>query len=842
MKIKLFSTLKNYKKEYLKQDIFSGIIIAAVSIPISMGYAQIAGLPAVYGLYGSILPILLFAIFSTSKQFIFGVDAAPAALAGSALLSLGILPGSEAALNYIPILALFTGLWLLFFYIIKADRIVNFISTPVMGGFISGIALTIILMQIPKLMGSSAGSGEVIELSEHIYSASQNVHWLSLGLGLATLLIIRICKKWIPKFPVAILVMAAGVICTVGFHVDTEGVALLDSVGTGLPAFFLPDFSQVDLTQAAGRGLMIALVVMAETLLAENNFAFRNGYSLNDRQEILACAAGNVASAFVGSCPVNGSISRTSMNEQYGGNSQVVSITASITMAILLLFFTGFIGYLPIPILTAIVISALMDVVEVHLCIRLFRLSKQDFHIFMAACISVLFLGTIYGVLIGVVLSFFAVITKSANPNRSFLGVIPGKDGYYDLARNEHAYPIKDVVLYQFNENLFFANVKVLQEDLEDAVSPETKVVIIDARAINNIDITAADRLAELSSKLTELGIHFYITEHTEQLNHQLRQLGIEHLIREGHVRRTILAALHDADIYSPYELDIPDSEKESVKLNLTFLPAEDENTLEEFAWAYGDQVVEEMEHEVHHILNHIHGLKDIEEILENGLVDHLENWHSLGAFDEDELLRRIELHLDELSQTLAENKPLVLQLIEKRRRILRDRVLREHPEVFDKLQKHRRKLEERLERQQAEAAQQAQTTQETEIIPNTESAEAESTADTESTTTTSAELEPASEEKTTSENETASEGETASENETASKNETTTESDITSEVKSASDSESIQETEIVSQEQPDAEQSEQEELEQQLQEYIQRKHAIALQEAESSESSDEEK
>lgn len=823
MKIKLLSTLKNYKKEYLKQDIFSGIIIAAVSIPISMGYAQIAGLPAVYGLYGSILPILLFAIFSTSKQFIFGVDAAPAALAGSALLSLGILPGSEKALNYIPILALFTGLWLLFFYIIKADRIVNFISTPVMGGFISGIALTIILMQISKLMGSSAGSGEVIELSEHIYSASQNVHWLSLGLGLATLLIIRICKKWIPNFPVAILVMAVGVICTVGFHVDAKGVALLDSVETGFPAFFLPDFSQVDLTQAAGRGLIIALVVMAETLLAENNFAFRNGYSLNDRQEILACAAGNVASAFVGSCPVNGSISRTSMNEQYGGNSQVVSITASITMAVLLLFFTGFIGYLPIPILTAIVISALMDVVEVHLCIRLFRLSKQDFHIFMAACISVLFLGTIYGVLIGVVLSFFAVITKSANPNRSFLGVIPGKDGYYDLARNEHAYPIKDVVLYQFNENLFFANVKVLQEDLEDAVSPETKVVIIDARAINNIDITAADRLAELSSKLTELGIHFYITEHTEQLNHQFRQLGIEHLIREGHVRRTILAALHDADIYSPYELDIPDSEKERVKLNLTFLPAEDENTLEEFAWAYGEQVVEEIEHEVHHILNHIHGLKDIEEILENGLVDHLENWHSLGAFDEDELLRRIELHVDELSQTLAENKPLILQLIEKRRRILRDRVLREHPEVFDKLQNHRRKLEERLERQQAEAAQQVQTTEAAENTQNAESTfKTDSTADTES-----AELEFASESESASEVETASESEETSESEEASESEET---------------ESTQQTEIVSQEQPDVEQSEQEELEQQLQEYIQRKHAIALQEAEASETSNETK
>lgn len=475
---------------------------------------------------------------------------------------------------------------------------------------------------------------------------------------------------------------------------------LLASVNRGLPALTFPDFSQIDLTQAAGRGLMISLVVMAETLLAENNFAFRNGYPLEDRQEILACAAGNIASAIVGSCPVNGSISRTSMNEQYSGHSQVVSITAGITMTFLLLFFTGFIGFLPVPILTAIVISALMDVVEIHLCIRLFHQSQQEFHIFMAACISVLCLGTIYGVLIGVLLSFFAVITKAANPNRFFLGIIPGKEGYHDLSRNIHAYPIKGVLLYRFNENLFFANINVFQSDLENAIKEDTKVIIIDARAVNSMDITAADHLEELTASFSKKNIKFYITEHTEQLNLQMRQLGIEHLIREGHVRRTILAALHDAEILPPYTLDVPEEEREFVTRRLSFLPAEEENTLEEFAWAYGDQVVEEIEHEVHHILNHIHGLKDIEEIIENGLEDHLESWHSLGAFDEDEILRRIELHVDEMPKSLTDNKHLIYQLIEKRRRILKDKILREHPEIFEKLEKHRKKLEERLEHQ----------------------------------------------------------------------------------------------------------------------------------------------
>ena len=161
MSVKIFSTLKNYKKEYLPKDILSGIIMAAVSIPISMGYAQIAGVPAVYGLYGSVLPILLFAMLSTSKQFIFGVDAAPAAIVGAALATLGVTAESAQALQYVPLIALFTGLWLFLFYLLHADKIVDFISTPVMGGFISGIAVTIIMMQIPKLMGSPAGNWRI---------------------------------------------------------------------------------------------------------------------------------------------------------------------------------------------------------------------------------------------------------------------------------------------------------------------------------------------------------------------------------------------------------------------------------------------------------------------------------------------------------------------------------------------------------------------------------------------------------------------------------------------------------------------------------------------------------
>ncbi|MEI3396885.1 SulP family inorganic anion transporter [Blautia stercoris] len=698
----LFPTLKNYKKEYFKKDIFSGIIMAAVSIPISMGYAQIAGLPAVYGLYGSVFPILFFALFSTSKQFIFGVDAAPAAIVGAALVSLGIESGSKEAMQYVPVIALLTGLWLLLFYFLKAGRIVDFISTPVMGGFISGIALTIILMQIPKILGGKAGSGELPELAHHILETCKEINWLSVVLGVGALVILRLAGKLIPKFPMAIVIMAVGVIATLLFRVDEQGVILLDAVESGLPKIHMFQFAGIDWTQAAGRSLMIAAVIMSETLLSENNFALKNGYKIDENKEILACAAGNLASACVGCCPVNGSISRTSMNEQYEGKTQAVSITAGAVMAVVLVCATGFIGYLPVPVLTAIVISALMNVVELHLAIRLFKVSRNEFYIFVAACISVLFLGTIYGVVIGLLLSFIAVVLRATNPPRTFYGMIPSKEAYYDLKRNRNAYPIKNTIIYRFSENLFFANIKIFQSDIENSIKKDTKVVIVDATAINSIDITAADRLEMMAKNLEKQGIRFYITEHSENVNQQMRSLGIGHLIEEGKVRRTILAALHDAGIPSPCPLEIPEKVH---AVHEAMVPAEEENTLEEFAWAFGDDAVEEIEKRVHQVMEQLHKLPDLERLAELGIEEKLKNWHSLGAIDEDEILRRMELHLDELPENLRGDRKVILQLIEKRRRKIEQQLLVYHPEIVEHLKKSRERLEKRLEKQNPEAA-----------------------------------------------------------------------------------------------------------------------------------------
>lgn len=700
----IFQTLRNYKKEYIAKDILTGIVIAAVSIPISMGYAEVSGISPIYGLYGSVFPILFFALFSTSPQFIFGVDAAPAAIVGAALSTMGIAAGSDEALVYVPMIALFTGLWLLLFFFLKAGKLVDYISSPVMGGFISGIAVTIILMQIPKILGSSSGSGELFELAEHIYHAAMHIHPLSVVLGMISLVIIVVSSKIIPKFPMAIVIMILGVILTCVFHVDEYGVKLLAQVEPGMPRLVLPAFTQVDIVNVAGRSLIVAIVVMAETLLSENNFAFRNGYKIEDNREVLACGAGNIAAALVGCCPVNGSISRTSMNDQYGGKTQLVSIVAAFMMIMLLLFGTGFIGYLPVPVLTAIVISALMKVVEWHLAKRLFQVSRNEFYIFAAAFLGVLILGTIYGVFIGIILSFVAVIIRQTNPPRTFLGKVPEKEGFYDRNRNSYACEIEGVKIYQFSESLFFANIKIFQEDIENSIEKDTKAVIVDMSTVTNIDITAADRLDMLAKNFEKRGINFYLTEHRDSVNEQLRQFGLGYLIEKGHVRRTITSALHDMGISEPYPLKGLD---ENGKKKIHSILAEEENTLEEFAWAFGDDAVNQIEKLTHAIIQQINQIPQLEKLVEEGFEGQLESWKWLGAIDEDELVRRIELHMDELPAELLtqRNKTVIWMLLEKRRKRIKEHLLQEAPEELEKLEAYRAKLEKRLEKQNPEAA-----------------------------------------------------------------------------------------------------------------------------------------
>ena len=691
MKIKLLHTLKNYDRKNLIKDIIAGIIIMAVSIPISMGYAQIAGLPAVYGIYGSVFPILAFALFSTSPQFIFGVDAAPAALVGSALLSLNIELGSDEAIAAVPVMTFFVAVWLLAFYFMKAGKLVNYISAPVMGGFITGICTTIILMQIPKIMGGTSGTGEFFELAEHIYETLKHANIPSVIMGVIALVILLVSKKLIPKFPMAVVLMFAGTIITLNMPIRDWGINTLSAVEPGLPKWSIPDFSIISIQQTITISLSVAVVIMAETLLAENSFAQKNNYRINDNQEILAFSVGNFMAAFTGCCPINGSVSRTAMGEQYQAKTQLTGIVAGLSMIVLLICGTGFIGYLPIPILTAIVISALLGATEFDLAARLWKLSRTEFLIFVGAFLGVLLLGTINGVLIGIILSFTEMIIRTSKPSRCFLGIQPGHRHFRDLKEGNQIHAIEGVIIYRFSSNLFFANVGVLQRDIEDSIKPDTKAVILDASGIGSIDITAADRLAMLYKSLKEKGIRFYMTEHIAKVNEQIRTLGLGYMIEEGRVRRTIHIALKDMGIARPYPLEggIENEERSASRKRA-------DNKVQEFVWAFGAESEEQIEKQIVLQIQQLKKTGDMEKLFHG-------SWSHMVAFDEDEWLEHLEEHLKEIVNISGKDEKSIATRFEEHRKEIHERIKNEHPEMAERFKERRHILDEHLRQRHPE-------------------------------------------------------------------------------------------------------------------------------------------
>ena len=691
MKIKFAQTIRNYDRKNLGKDVTAGLIIMAVSIPISMGYAQIAGLPTVYGLYGSVFPILLFALFSTSPQFIFGVDAAPAALIGAALLDLHIESGSKEALAAVPVLTAYVALWLLAFYVMRAGKLVNYISAPVMGGFITGICTTIILMQVPKLLGGTAGTGEFFELAEHIVETAGEINLPSMALGVAALVILLIAKKVMPKFPIAVLLMAAGALMAKYLPMQAWGIKTLDAVEPELPVWRLPDFTAVPVREAVTISLSVAVVIMAETLLAENNFAQKNGYRVNDNQEILAFALGNLAAALTGCCPINGSVSRTAMGEQYQAKTQLTGIVAGLSMIVLLLGGTGFIGYLPVPVLTAIVISALLGATEFELAVRLWKVSRTECLIFAGAFFGVLMLGTINGVLIGIILSFSEMIIRTAKPARCFLGIQPGHRHFRDLKEGSQIHAVEGVLIYRFSSNLFFANIQVLKQDIEDHVTEQTRAVILDASGIGSMDITAADGLGMLYQSLKEKGIRFYMTEHIADLNEQLRKLGLGYMIEEGSVRRTIHIALKDMGIKRPYPLEggVDNDDRSASRKRA-------DNRVQEFVWAFGTETEEQIEKQI---------LLQIEQLKEGGDVENLLHgrWSHMEAMDEDEWLEHLEEHLKEIVNISGKDEKTLARRLEEHRREVHDRIATEHPELAERFKERRHVLDEHLKQRRPE-------------------------------------------------------------------------------------------------------------------------------------------
>ena len=694
------------------RDISGGAIIALISIPISMGYAQIAGLPMEYGLYGSVFPILIFALLTTSRDFVFGVDAAPAALVGSAVVTMGIEPGSAQARTVVPVLTFMIAGWLLLFFLLRAGRVVQYISSPVMGGFVTGICCTIILMQIPKLFGGAPGTGEAPELVMHIIGQAGKFNLLSFALGITTIVLIMLGKAFIPKVPVSVIVMGAGALLSVLCPVKDMGVTLLPEVerGFGGAVSFSADNMSGNITEYIFSSLSIALVILAESLLASRGNAMKDGYRLDSNREILGYSAANFAAALSGCCPVNASVSRTGIVRQFGVSSQWMSVSACISMIVVLFAATPMIGYLPVPVLTAIVVSALMNACEFGEAFHLWKSSKKEFYIFMGAFAAVLLFGTVYGVIIGVVLSFIAVIISAVTPPRSFLGVIKGKDDFYALERNKDARPVKETVIYRFGGNLFFANIDTFQNDIENAVREETRNIIVNAGAVGNIDTVAAERLLLMYRSFRDRGIGFYITEHVGEVNDMLRRYGAGELLKSGAVRMTVKLALRDAGISYPYPLERASSsyriagqkrKRSRIRRNPGNITLSSKGLQPELEWVFGRQAQDYMELIADELLRELMSS-------ETGSFDFVEAekntfWGRINLFDEEEIIDILEVRLIKMLEEDPRRILRIEKLLESRRERIENRMLKMDPDFLKRLKVRRNRFAQKLMRSDPE-------------------------------------------------------------------------------------------------------------------------------------------
>ena len=319
-------------------------------------------------------------------------------------------------------------------------------------------------------------------------------------------------------------------------------------------------------------------------------------------------------------------------------------------------------------------ISALLGAVEFHLVKRLFKQDKRELLIFLGAFAGVLLFGTVYGVLIGVVLSFVAVILNTANPKRSFLGVISGHEGFHSLERNTYSVPLKNAVIYRFSGNLYFANIKIFISDIESAIKENTKCIVVDSGAVCNIDITAADRISSLDKALKNRGISLYFASHIGQLNDRFRQLGLGSFVEEGRCRRTIVSALTAAGISQPYELESTVNADKA-------LPYGNADRLE-FEWAFGENADEEME-------------KYAKKLLEN-----IDKIHTL---DSEEILEHLQLHLSEISRKLGIPEAQIEEAIERRKLRIAHRIEMRDPDAFARIKEHNRRFEESLKNDKPE-------------------------------------------------------------------------------------------------------------------------------------------
>jgi high affinity sulfate transporter 1 len=542
--IPILEWLPKYKKEWLRWDVIAALTVWALLVPEGMAYAGIAGMPPETGLYAALLALVGYAIFGTCRHLNVGPSSTVAALSFAVVAPLAAA-GSDDFINLTITLALLAGLVLIISGLLRLGVLADFLSKPVLGGFVIGLAISIAVGQLDKLLGYEV-EAPTLNFIPDLLAIIRDLgmtHLPSLIVGVVSLALLFLMHKYTPKIPAAITVVFLAIILSAIFDFEAAGIHIVGEIPAGLPDLGLPGGITVEeLLVLLPGAVAIALVAFAESVAAARSYATKYGYEINANQEMIALGAANLGAGFSQAFPVDGSLSRSAAADGAGSKSQMTSILLAIFVFVTILFLTPLFRTLPEATLGAIVIHAVWHLIDFKKLQGYYRIKKIDFWAALVAMIGVLMLGILQGLVLAVFLSLLGLLAAAKNPHSAVLGKAPDEKAYHSLENYPEGITYPGLIIYRFDDQLFFANAPNFQEHIRELVGadPSVRWVLVDSEAMNDIDITGTDMLGELKDELAKASIELHFARMKIHVRTIVQRAGLEEALGSDHFHPSV--------------------------------------------------------------------------------------------------------------------------------------------------------------------------------------------------------------------------------------------------------------------------------------------------------------
>jgi sulfate permease, SulP family len=541
--------LPRYRRRLIAGDVLAGLVVAALAVPQSLGYAGIAGVPVIVGLYAIPLALIAYALLGSSPHLIVGPVSTVSVLTGSLVADMsGGDPARAVALT--SALAIGAGIGLLIGGIARLGWAAEFMSRPIVTGFVFGLVILIIIGEIPSLLGMPTTSGSVQDRVWSILTSVPELDSTTAIVGIVSLAVLFGGARFAPRVPWGLVVLVGAIVVSSAFDLAAEGVVTVGAVPQGLPPLGLPDIPVSDLPPVAFGGLALALVGLAEGLSAARLFAAREGYAIDTNQELLATGAANIAAGVSGGLGVAGSLSKTAASRRSGGSTQLTGVTAALLVVIVLVSLADLLAPLPRAALSAIVIQAVWGLMDVSALRRYQSIRRNDITAAIAAMVGVLVLGPLYGLLVAIGLAVLGLVYRSSRVETDVMGKVPGeKAAWGSLTDHPERRTYDGILVLRLDVPLFWANASEIHDRVLRTVEdyPGTRVVLLDLEATSQLDTTSIDMLELILTRLRERGIDLYLVRVFYRARLTLAKAGFIEQLGEDHMWHSISAGVRAA-------------------------------------------------------------------------------------------------------------------------------------------------------------------------------------------------------------------------------------------------------------------------------------------------------